>query len=159
MTGNDGDDAGIPREFGADQRDVGLVRGGAEEVPAKAEGIGQRRNDVLPGQQKENEVMCHVIRDGDGEQRQHEIARHLTRRESAGERCRDPAGEQKHDAENNREQQEERGRHGVVIEHAADSRYALREPREIIVEESPRRSRAEAVERDRREERQHHRRR
>jgi hypothetical protein len=82
----------------------GLYEAVPKRVPLVAEGIRHRRNDVLPGEQKENQVMRDVIRDGNRQQCQYEVARRLARRDSAGDARREMAAGQEYDAENDREQ-------------------------------------------------------
>ena len=63
-----------PGKARADHCDIHAIACGAEEIPAEAEGVGGERNDVLPLDQQEREIMREVIADRDRHQAQGEAA-------------------------------------------------------------------------------------
>ena len=71
---DDGDQRQIPSASGVHDADRRLVRGGAEEVPAEAEGVGDERDDQLAGLQQEQELVCQMVGDRDGNERKHEAS-------------------------------------------------------------------------------------
>ena len=66
---------GVPGKARVDDRDIDPVAGRPEQIPAEAERVRDKRNDVLALDQQEGEVMREVIADGDGNQREGEAAR------------------------------------------------------------------------------------
>ena len=70
----------VPGKARPDDRDINAVAGCAEEIPAFAERIGRERHDVLTLDQQEHQIMCHMIADGDRDERQCEAAGKLHRR-------------------------------------------------------------------------------
>ena len=79
VAGDDGGKRRVPGKARTGQGDVDPVAGRAEQVPAAPERIGQERNDVLPLDQQEDEIMRDVIADGDRHQREGEAARDVER--------------------------------------------------------------------------------
>src|SRR5215468_5889887 len=80
----------VPSKARADDRDVDPISRGAEQVPAKAEWVGEQRHDVLPLNKQQQQVMGEVIADDDRHQSRSQVPSHIAGRASA-------AGEAAHD--------------------------------------------------------------
>src|SRR5215510_10531662 len=91
MPADDGAKREVPREAGSDQGNVHAIAGRAEQVPAAPERVREKRDNVLPLDQEEHEVVGNMIADGNWHQGQCECARHLEPR-----RC--PTADPVHDA-------------------------------------------------------------
>ena len=73
---------GEPGKPRVDDRDIHAVARRAEQIPAEAEGVRRQRNDVLPLDEQEREIMREVIADRDRNQCEGEAARKFERRQA-----------------------------------------------------------------------------
>ena len=68
---------GVPGEACTDDRNVDPVPGGAEQVPAETERVGDQRHDVLPLDEQQQQVVGEMIADDDWHQGQGQVPGHF----------------------------------------------------------------------------------